>query len=113
MGLSDCAKGDSVQEAGQAATVYTYDVGTDDNTGSATVWIADSTGLPLREEMQDDKPKPSQPVKISAVYAYGSAVQIPKAAELAEQVRLWRVQDQVRALQQGMLNAGGGMRMGR
>lgn len=99
MGLHDCVKGENVEEAGQAATIYSYTVGTDDDSGAATVWIADSTGLPLREEMQDDKPKPSRPLKISAVYVYGANVQIPKAAELAEQVRLWRTYDQVINLQ--------------
>ena len=70
------------------------------------MWISDATGLPLREKMQDTTPQPSQPLKISAVYAYGADVHVPKPAELAERARLSRTYDMVEQMEWEQMNGG-------
>ncbi|HEY5337311.1 MAG TPA: hypothetical protein VIJ85_03835 [Rhizomicrobium sp.] len=84
MGLTDCEMGETVDIAGQHATAYTYkseslDVGT-----SGKIWIANDSGLPLRDEMSPDQATAKWPVKMSADYTYGRDVTLPKGAELAD-----------------------------
>ena len=47
MGLGQCTKGATVQEANQPATVYTYDYLPDDNgfVAHGKMWISETTGL--------------------------------------------------------------------
>ncbi|HTW35518.1 MAG TPA: hypothetical protein VMD53_12950 [Rhizomicrobium sp.] len=104
MRLATCVKSSTVQEANQTASVYSYDYLPDDHgfVAHGKMWISDSTGLPLREEMQDPAPPANAMVAtaISAVYQYGVA--IPRGAELADSSRLNRTNQLMRSMQSGV-----------
>ncbi len=94
MGLATCVKSDHVQEAGGPATVYTYSY-TPDNDGTVskgTLWVSDATGLPLRQEFDQNGPLANSRVAttIETTYAYNGDVTVPRGAELAENSRLFR-----------------------
>jgi hypothetical protein len=94
MGLATCTKGDHVQEGGVAATVYTYTY-TPDNDGTVskgTLWVSDATGLPLRQEFDQNGPLANSRVAttIETSYVYNDDVTVPRGAELAENTRLFR-----------------------
>ncbi|HEY4941049.1 MAG TPA: hypothetical protein VII56_06445 [Rhizomicrobium sp.] len=105
MKLADCRLQGPAQEGGQSASIYTYSYlpDSDDSHTSGQIWISDSTGLPLRQELslQEPQPDPKVAVNISAHYSYGDDVHVPSGAELAEDVRRFRVQQWVRDLQAG------------
>ncbi|HTW35910.1 MAG TPA: hypothetical protein VMD53_14925 [Rhizomicrobium sp.] len=54
-GLGRCTTSASVQESGRAVTMYAFDYLPDAKgfVAHGKMWIPDSTGLPLREEMQN------------------------------------------------------------
>jgi hypothetical protein len=105
MGLATCAKGDHVREAGEQATVYTFTFEPDSYgvASKGTLWISDVTGLPLREEFEQNGPLPNSRVakSIETTYNYNSDVAIPGAAELAESTRLSRNQRELTSQQTG------------
>jgi hypothetical protein len=110
MRLAECTKVGSSDDAGQPTSIYTFDYlpGDDGTVASGKIWIADATGLPVREEFsQSAPPAANQKVAktISANYQYNGDVRVPRGAELADQQRLnnnWAV---VRNMQSG----GGGL----
>jgi hypothetical protein len=106
MDLSGCSSGEQAEEGGQKTTVYTFLSGKDDDAAQGKIWIADATGLPVREEMALAGKAPEIPVALSARYTYGADVQIPRMAELAESVRLTRTACVVRELQNPALHGG-------
>jgi hypothetical protein len=109
MQLGTCSKSGEVQEASQAATVYSYNYLPDDHgyVAHGKMWVSKSTGLPLREEMQDPAPPANAMVAtaISATYHYNNDFEVPAGAELAESTRLFDVGQSVR---QGQMGIGGG-----
>jgi len=58
MGLDLCAKDSGVKEGNQAATLYTFSYRPDADgfVAHGRIWIADDTGLPLREELKESAP---------------------------------------------------------
>jgi hypothetical protein len=94
MGLATCAKGDEVQEAGGPATVYTYSYTPDDNgtVSKGTLWISDATGLPVRQQFDQNGPPANSHVAttIESTYSYNTDVTLPRGAELADDTRLFR-----------------------
>ena len=112
MGLGQCTKGATVQEANQPATVYTYDYLPDDNgfVAHGKMWISETTGLPVKEEMQDPAPPANAMVAkaIAATYTYNDDVQVPAGAELANSTRLFNAAQLMRHLQSGSGTALGG-----
>ena len=94
MGLANCAKGDAVQEAGGPATVYTYSYTPDDNgtVSKGTLWISDATGLPVRQQFDQNGPPANSHVAttIESTYSYNTDVTLPRGAELADDTRLFR-----------------------
>lgn len=112
MGLAHCTKDSTVQEANQAATLYTYDYLPDDKgfVAHGRMWISDATGLPLKEEMQDPAPPANAMVAnaISATYAYNDDVTVPAGAELADSTRLFNAAQLMRHLQSGSGTGVGG-----
>lgn len=112
MRLVDCSKGDSEQIDGQQATAYSFTVGPDDRgvASRGTIWIADASGLPVKETMRDDAP-PANPMvstAMTASYSYNGDVKIPHAAELAEVRRLYENASLVRNYQSGTGGGNGG-----
>ena len=109
MGLGTCITVGGVREAKQAATIYSYDYLPDDQGYIAHVrlWVSDSTGLPLREEMLDPAPPANAMVatSISATYQYNDEFDIPAGAEKTESTRLFDVRQSVLHQQAGI--AGG------
>lgn len=93
MGLATCAKGEHVQEAGIPATVYTFSYKPDDNgsVSKGSISIADASGLPLRQEFDQNGPLANSRVAktIETTYSYNDDVTIPGSAELAENERLF------------------------
>jgi len=115
MGLGTCTKSGEVQEANQAATLYTYDYVPDKSgyVAHGKMWISDSSGLPLREEMQDPAPPANAMVAtaVTATYKYNDEFEIPPDAERAESNRLFDASQLMRHLQSGSGTAlGGGSR---
>jgi hypothetical protein len=112
MGLGQCAKGATVQDANQPATVYAYDYLPDDKgfIAHGKMWISESTGLPVKEEMQDPAPPANAMVAnaITATYTYNDDVQVPAGAELDNSTRLFDAAQLMRHLQSGSGTALGG-----
>lgn len=112
MGLAHCTKDSTVQEANQAATLYTYDYLPDDKgfVAHGRMWISDAMGLPLKEEMQDPAPPANAMVAnaISATCAYNDDVTVPAGAELADSTRLFNAAQLMRHLQSGSGTGVGG-----
>jgi hypothetical protein len=90
MGLSDCSSAGMDDVDGQKAAVYTY---AQDPDIKAKIWISDSTGLPLRVELQQSPGRDNNPVKVSMRYAYNDDVHVPRAAGLRNWVRMKYSQD--------------------
>jgi hypothetical protein len=105
MGLGQCTKGATVQEANQPTTIYTYDYLPDDKgfIAHGKMWISESTGLPVKEEMQDPAPPANAMVAnaIAATYTYNDDVQVPAGAELANSTRLFGAAQLLGHLQSG------------
>jgi hypothetical protein len=93
MGLATCAKGDAVQEPGGQVTAYTYSYTPDDNgtVSKGTLWISDATGLPVRQQFDQNGPLANSHVAttIESTYSYNTDVTVPRGAELAEDTRLF------------------------
>jgi hypothetical protein len=96
MALSDCSMGTSVQEDGGPVTRFTYSQGPKIST---TLWLSDTTGLPVRMEVHQTADKPDQPVSIAFRYAYGDDVKIPSEAAMGLDARTRRAQAYLTALQ--------------
>jgi hypothetical protein len=96
MQLSDCSVGETVQEDGQSLTRFTYSQGPRTAT---TLWVSDTTGLPLRMEIHQQPEKPDQPTTIAFRYAYGDDVKVPAVASTALDARTRRAQAMLTALQ--------------
>jgi hypothetical protein len=100
MQLAECASGGPAQESGLAATLYNFTYLPDDDgyVAHGTIWIADDSGLPLREEMRESAPPANQLVAtdISATYKYNSDFVIPPGAENAESTRLFDTASMIR-----------------
>lgn len=98
--------------ANQPATVCTYDYLPDDNgfVAHGKMWISGTTGLPVKEEMQDPAPPANAMVAnaIAATYTYNDDVQVPAGAELANSTRLFNAAQLMRHLQSGSGTALGG-----
>jgi hypothetical protein len=94
MGLAICAKSDHVQAAAGPATVYTYSYKPDDDgtVSKGTLWVSDATGLPARQEFDQNGPLATSHMAttIETTYAYNDDVTVPRGAELAENTRLFR-----------------------
>jgi len=110
MKLADCQLLGPTQEAGQQATLYAYDYlpDADGSTTSGKIWISETSGLPLRQELQQrgQQPDPKVAENITAHYFYDSDVQIPLPAIQAENTRRLRVQQWVRDMQDGRASMG-------
>jgi hypothetical protein len=107
MGLASCAVAGHVQEAGEAATMYTYTY-TPETDGSVTegaAWISDATGLPLRQHLKENGELANRRVArvIDATYSYN--FELPRAAELAQLERQRQTQEAVREFQGLFQNA--------
>jgi hypothetical protein len=93
MGLAECDDGGTTHMSGQPVKVYnfTYVPDRDGFAAHGTIWISQSTGLPLREDLHEAGPPANRMVAtdISATYAYNADVEIPAEAEGAEQTRLF------------------------
>jgi hypothetical protein len=94
MGLAACAKGGEAQDAGGQATAYTYSYAPDDNgtVSKGTLWISDTTGLPVRQQFDQNGPLANNHVAttIETTYSYNDDVTVPRGAELADDTRLFR-----------------------
>ena len=90
MGLSDCESAGADELDGQKAFVYTY---SQDPEIKAKIWISDSSGLPLRVELQQSAGHDNNPVKVSMRYAYNDDVHVPNDAVLRNWIRMNRSQD--------------------
>jgi hypothetical protein len=102
MSLGTCEYVSADDYDGQAASLYsiTYLPDADGSRSSGKIWIADATGLTLRQEIQG--PANSKlAIDISARYFYGDDVKVPRAAELAEFEKHTRVSQWLLQLQQG------------
>ena len=93
MGLAECDDAGTTQMSGQPVKVYniTYVPDRDGFAARGTMWISQSTGLPLREDLHEAGPPANSMVAtdISATYAYNADVEIPAEAEDAESTRLF------------------------
>jgi hypothetical protein len=105
MGLAECHAGEAVAEAGRQATIYTYTYVPDaqGNQASGKIWIADATGLPLRQDLQErSKPENQQvAMQISTHYSYDGDVKLPSAAERADMERRAVASSWLRNMQTG------------
>ncbi|HEX3810384.1 MAG TPA: hypothetical protein VHW02_11880 [Rhizomicrobium sp.] len=103
MGFSECSVGDQIVEGGQSATTYDFSYAPEADGSQATgeIIIADSTGLPLRQEFEQKPPPANAAAQVSVRYTYGGDVQVPLAAERADNFRRWRVAQWLRDLQAG------------
>lgn len=114
MGLAECLKRETVQQANQSVTLYTYDYQPDDHgfVAHGKMWISNETGLPVREEMQDPAPPANAMVAtaISASYQYNDDFVVPAGAENVEAARLFDASQLLRHLQSGAGTALGGGR---
>jgi hypothetical protein len=112
MRLAACMPGASVQQNGQQATLYTYTYlpNADGSVAHGSMWISDTTGLPVHEEMQEGGPPANSLVAnaISATYVYNEDVRIPRSAELAQSTRLNNNAAVVRNMQSGTAGGIGG-----
>jgi hypothetical protein len=90
MGLSDCASAGEDDVDGQKASAYTY---SQDPDIRAKIWISDSSGLPLRVELQQSPGRDNNPVKVSMRYAYNDDVHVPNVAVQRNLIRMQRSQD--------------------
>lgn len=97
MGLIDCTREGSAKDEGQATSLYTYDYRPDENANhvSGKIWISDSTALPMRQELSQELETAHHhvPVAISARFFYGDAVQVPKDARRADELRRFWTQE--------------------
>jgi hypothetical protein len=98
MGLTDCAGAGMDEVDGQKASVYTY---TQDPDIKARIWISETSGLPLRVEIQQSAGKDNNPVKVSMRYAYNDDVHVPNAALLRNRMRMNYSQDWLRYMANG------------
>lgn len=98
MGLSDCASAGMDEVDGQKAAVYTY---AQDPDIKAKIWISDSSGLPLRVELQQSPGKDNNPVKVSMRYAYNDDVHVPNEAVLRNWMRMNYSQDWLKYMATG------------
>jgi hypothetical protein len=114
MRLATCTKEAAVQMANQTATLYSYDYLPDKDgfVAHGKMWISESSGLPLREEMQDPAPPANAMVAtaISATYTYNDDVVVPRGAELADNKRLFDTMMSVKNAQGGFQAGGSGGR---
>jgi hypothetical protein len=98
MGIVDCENAGPAPDAKEAASLIRFNYMPDANVSKATgeIWISDSTKLPLRQEMTQDAEAAhaNVPVRISAVFAYDDAVEIPKGAEREADLRRFLTQQQ-------------------
>lgn len=101
LSLTDCQESGHEQEAGQAATVYSYRSQSDDFNATLKIWIADGSGLPLRAEMQNTAPRDKQASLIAARYVYGRDVHLPARAELADFTRRYYWKQRLEGAQAG------------
>jgi hypothetical protein len=111
MGLASCTLAGHVQEAGVAATMYTFTY-LPENDGSVpegAIWVSDATGLPLRQHFKENGELANRRVArtIDGTIVYDFVV--PRAAERAQSSRLWEAHLMMNGLQ-GMFgsNSSGG-----
>jgi hypothetical protein len=92
MGLAECQLAGPAQDAKQSSSLFTYGYIPDSNASHVTgkMWISDSSGLPLRQELaQDAENNHKVPVAMSSTFAYGDDVQVPKGAVQSNNLRRW------------------------
>jgi hypothetical protein len=111
MRLGQCTQAGHDTVNGAPATVYTYSY-LPDRAGfvaQGRLWVSDVSGLPLREEFQDPSPPANQKVAkaISATYTYNDDVEVPRGAEVANDLRLYNNASAVRNMQSGGSGVGG------
>ncbi len=112
MRLDQCTQAGHDTVNGAPATVYTYSY-LPDRAGfvaQGRLWISDVSGLPLREEFQEPAPPANQKIAkaISASYIYNDDVEIPRSAEVANDLRLYNNASVVRNMQSGSSGGLGG-----
>lgn len=88
MGLAECNELGTSNEGGRIVTAYAYTYTPDAYGNGATgkIWIANDTGLPVRQEMQmTGKPANAAVAQlVSTRYTYNEAVLVPVAAQRAD-----------------------------
>jgi len=96
MGLVDCRPVGPAKDTAQPATIYSYDYAPDSNASDVTgrIWIADKSGLPLRQELHQEKEAGHRgvPVAIAATFTYDDDVKVPTDAIRDDDVRRWLAQ---------------------
>ncbi len=104
MRIDDCRLVGPAQ-SDQPAHLYSFSYmpDTDGSRSTGGMVIADKSGLPLEQDIVINKenPDPRLPVKISATFAYGDAVMVPRDAKRAEYERRLHAQQFLLSLQNG------------
>jgi hypothetical protein len=113
MRLGTCTKGATVQDKNRTVSIYSFDYLPDKDgfVAHGKMWISESSGLPVREEMQDPAPPANAMVAtaMSATYTYNDDVVVPRGAELADSTRLFNTMMSVKGAQGGFqMGAAGG-----
>lgn len=98
MEMRDCVAAGMDDVDGQKAAVFTYAQAPDIK---AKIWISDTTGLPLRVEIQQSPGADNNPVKVSMRYAYNDDVHVPDAALLRNRMRMQYSQDWINYMASG------------
>lgn len=103
MGLANCRLDETDGQSADAATSYLfqYAANRDGSRPSGEMLISNASGLPLRQELQETSQPAGRklPVRVTIEYSYGNDVQVPLAAEEANNWRLFKAQQCVRELQ--------------
>lgn len=97
MGLQSCSRSDTDADAKQPVSIYNYGYLPDPNAGevTGTMWIDDSSQLPVRQELaQSASSQRNLPISIKASYTYGDAVVVPADAVRSDERRRW-IQQQI------------------
>ncbi|HEX4158379.1 MAG TPA: hypothetical protein VHY79_07870 [Rhizomicrobium sp.] len=92
MGLAECQLAGTARDIKQPASLFTYGYIPDSKASHVTgkMWISDSSDLPVRQELsQEAETNHKVPVAMSATFAYGDDVQVPKGAVQSNNLRRW------------------------
>jgi hypothetical protein len=92
MGLTECQLAGPAPDTKQPSSLFTYAYVPDTHASqvSGKMSIADSSNLPMRQELsQEPETNRKVAVRISSNFAYGDDVQVPKGAIQSNNFRRW------------------------
>jgi len=98
MGLTACASDGADQIDGQKTLVYSYEQGPD---MKSRLWVSETTGLPMREEIDQKPSRYDIPAKIVMTYRFNDDVHVPLVAEMRNNMRMKYSQDWTRYMASG------------